>query len=110
MGYQALTFPENSTFLVTGAAGFIGSNLCEAILAKGCKVKALDDLSTGKQENVDMFKDNPNYTFIKGDILYNLDLKALDECMQIYNDVVDPFKITLHIKNNYKGNGDNPIK
>lgn len=51
-----------------------------------------------------------NSTFIKGDILYNLDLKALDECMQIYNDVVDPFKITLHIKNNYKGNGDNPIK
>ena len=76
MGYQALTFPENSTFLVTGAAGFIGSNLCEAILAKGCKVKALDDLSTGKQENVDMFKDNPNYTFIKGDI------KDLDTCMK----------------------------
>ena len=76
MGYQALTFPENSTFLVTGAAGFIGSNLCEAILAKGCKVKALDDLSTGKQENVDMFKDNPNYTFIKGDI------QDLDTCMK----------------------------
>lgn len=76
MGYQALTFPENSTFLVTGAAGFIGSNLCEAILAKGCKVKALDDLSTGKQENVDLFKDNPNYTFIKGDI------QDLDTCMK----------------------------
>ena len=76
MGYQALTFPENSTFLVTGAAGFIGSNLCEAILAKGCKVKALDDLSTGKQANVDLFSDNPNYTFIKGDI------KDLDTCMK----------------------------
>lgn len=76
MGYKELTFPENTTFLVTGAAGFIGSNLCEAILAKGCKVKALDDLSTGKQENVDLFKDNPNYTFIKGDI------KDLDTCMK----------------------------
>ncbi|MGN0561792.1 MAG: SDR family oxidoreductase [Candidatus Fimenecus sp.] len=76
MGYKALQFPENTTFLVTGAAGFIGSNLCEAILEKGCKVKALDDLSTGKQANVDMFKDNPNYTFIKGDI------KDLDTCME----------------------------
>lgn len=76
MGYKELIFPENTTFLVTGAAGFIGSNLCEAILEKGCKVKALDDLSTGKQENVDMFKDNSNYTFIKGDI------KDLDICME----------------------------
>ena len=76
MGYKHLKFPENSVFLVTGAAGFIGSNLCEAILNMGYKVKALDDLSTGKQENVDMFLDNPNYTFIKGDI------KDLDTCMK----------------------------
>ena len=68
MGYQEIQFPKNTTFLVTGAAGFIGSNLCEALLNKGCKVKALDDLSTGKQENIDLFLDNPNYTFIKGDI------------------------------------------
>lgn len=75
MGYQDLHFSADSTFLVTGAAGFIGSNLCEAILAKGCKVKALDDLSTGKQENIDLLMDDPNYTFIKGDI------KDLDTCM-----------------------------
>ncbi len=68
MGYRELEFPKDTTFLVTGAAGFIGSNLCEAILEKGCKVKALDDLSTGKQANVDLFADNPDYTFIKGDI------------------------------------------
>ncbi len=68
MGYKDLHFPESTTFLVTGAAGFIGSNLCEAILAKGCNVRALDDLSTGKQANVDLFADNPKYTFIKGDI------------------------------------------
>ena len=59
MGYKNLCFPENSVFLVTVAAGFIGSNLCEAILNMGYKVKALDDLSTGKQKNVDMFLDNP---------------------------------------------------
>ncbi len=76
MGYQEIQFPKNTTFLVTGAAGFIGSNLCEALLNKGCKVKALDDLSTGKQENIDLFSDNPNYTFIKGDI------KDLDICLK----------------------------
>ena len=68
MGYQNVKFSENSVFLVTGGAGFIGSNLCEAILKLGYKVRCLDDLSTGKQENVDLFIENPNYEFIKGDI------------------------------------------
>lgn len=76
MYHKEIRFPENSLFLVTGAAGFIGSNLCEAILNMGYKVRALDDLSTGKQANVDMFLDHPNYTFIKGDI------KDFDTCMK----------------------------
>ena len=76
MGYENIKFPDGSLFLVTGAAGFIGSNLCEAILKLGYKVRGLDDLSTGKQKNVDMFMDNDNYEFIKGDI------KDLDTCMK----------------------------
>ncbi len=76
MGYSHLKFPEDSLFLVTGGAGFIGSNLCEAILSMGYRVRCLDDLSTGKQANVDMFSGNPNYEFVKGDI------KDLDTCMK----------------------------
>ncbi len=76
MGYQDIRFPENSLFLVTGGAGFIGSNLCEAILNLGYRVRCLDDLSTGKQENVDPFLSNPNYEFIRGDI------KDFDICMK----------------------------
>lgn len=68
MGYEHLKFSDESVFLVTGGAGFIGSNLCEAILNLGYKVVCFDDLSTGFQKNVDIFADNLNYTFIKGDI------------------------------------------
>ena len=63
-------------FLVTGGAGFIGSNLCEAILNLGYKVRCLDDLSTGKQANVDLFINHPKYEFVKGDI------KDFDTCMK----------------------------
>jgi len=74
MGYKELKFNKETKFLVTGGAGFIGSNLCEAILKMGYQVRCLDNLSTGKKENVEMFEDNPNYEFIKGDI------RDLDTC------------------------------
>lgn len=76
MGYKHLRFPEGSLFLVTGGAGFIGSNLCEAILNMGYRVRCLDDLSTGKEKNVELFAENPDYEFIKGDI------KDADTCMR----------------------------
>jgi UDP-N-acetylglucosamine 4-epimerase len=76
MGYANIEFDKNSVFLVAGGAGFIGSNLCEVLLEKGYKVRCIDNLSTGKQSNVDMFLNNTNYTFIKADI------RSLDACMK----------------------------
>jgi UDP-N-acetylglucosamine 4-epimerase len=79
MRYEDIKFPEGTTFLVTGSAGFIGSNLVEAILNLNYKVRGLDNFSTGKRENVKEFIDNPNYEFVEGDIT-NLDtcLKACE--------------------------------
>lgn len=76
MGYQDVVFPDGSVFLVTGGAGFIGSNLCEALLDKGYEVRCLDNLSTGRKSNLDSFIDNPKFTFIEEDIC------DLDACMR----------------------------
>ncbi|MBR1735757.1 MAG: SDR family oxidoreductase [Firmicutes bacterium] len=76
MSYSEINFNKNTLFLVTGGAGFIGSNLCEAILLKGCRVRCLDDLSTGKMQNLETFRDNSNFEFIKGDI------KDINTCMK----------------------------
>lgn len=73
MGYKELVFDKESVFLVTGGAGFIGSNLCEALLNMGYTVRCLDDLSTGKYENIEPFTANERFTFLRGDIR-NLDM------------------------------------
>ena len=56
------------TILITGGAGFIGSNLCEHFLAKKYKVVCLDNFATGHQKNIVPFINNPNFTLIEGDI------------------------------------------
>ncbi len=56
------------TILVTGGAGFIGSNLCEYWLGNDYKVVCLDNFSTGKKKNLESFQNNPNFKLIDADI------------------------------------------
>ncbi len=76
MGYRELVFDKDSIFLVTGGAGFIGSNICEALIEMGYTVRCLDNLSTGKYENIEPLTSHEKFTFIKGDI------RDLDTCME----------------------------
>jgi UDP-N-acetylglucosamine 4-epimerase len=68
MSLSDITFPTNTTFLVTGGAGFIGSNICDCILNMGYKVRVLDNFATGKRENIKDMLQNPNFQLIEGDI------------------------------------------
>tara|TARA_B100001059_G_C17829753_1_gene583816 strand:+ start:2147 stop:3166 length:1020 start_codon:yes stop_codon:yes gene_type:complete len=72
---------NNSKILVTGGAGFIGSNLCETLLDKGNKVVCLDNFSTGKRDNIENFKDDNNFTLIEGDI------RNIEDCLKATKDV-----------------------
>lgn len=76
MSYKDLKFDADSVFLITGGAGFIGSNLCEALLDMGYRVRCLDNLSTGKYENIEPFTKLDQFTFIKGDI------RELNTCLE----------------------------
>src|SRR5690554_1649987 len=59
---------KDKSILVTGGAGFIGSNLCELLLTLNAKVTCLDNFATGHRKNVEPFLDNPNFSLIEGDI------------------------------------------
>lgn len=72
---------HNSNILVTGGAGFIGSNLCERLLLQGNNVVCLDNFSTGKRENIASFLSNPQFSLIEGDI------RSLETCKRAVRNV-----------------------
>jgi UDP-N-acetylglucosamine 4-epimerase len=72
---------SNKTILVTGGAGFIGSNLCEALLEKGNKVVCLDNFATGKRENLEQLLKDTNFILIEGDI------RKLEDCLKATKNV-----------------------
>ena len=71
----------NKKILVTGGAGFIGSNLCEELLRLGNEVVCFDNFATGKKDNIIEFLENPNFAFIKGDI------RKLEDCLKATKDM-----------------------
>ena len=74
MAVNIIKLKSDYRVLVTGGAGFIGSNLCEALLANGNTVVCLDNFAAGKRENKAPFLDHPGFTLIVGDI------RNLDHC------------------------------
>ena len=72
---------HNKKILVTGGAGFIGSNLCEAIIEKGSQVVCLDNFSTGKRTNLEKILNNANFALIEGDI------RNLKDCLKATKNV-----------------------
>ncbi len=72
--------------LITGGAGFIGSHLGEALLQAGHKVTILDDLSTGRYENIACLEKQPGFRFIKDTVLHTEVVETLvRECDQIFH-------------------------
>ena len=77
---------ENTTILITGGAGFIGSNLCEYFISKNYKVVCLDNFATGHRHNLAAIADHKNFTLIEGDI------RNLEDCRK----AVDGASYVLH--------------
>ena len=72
---------KDRKILVTGGAGFIGSNLCERLLNEGQKVVCLDNFSTGHRKNIESFLSNKNFTLIEGDI------RSVNDCITAVKNV-----------------------
>lgn len=72
---------KDSRVLVTGGAGFIGSNLVESFLDSGNTVVCLDNFSTGKRENLKSFSNNSRFTLIEGDI------RNYDDCLKAVKNI-----------------------
>lgn len=79
MGHSHLKFSKEARFLVTGGAGFIGSNLCGALIDMGYPVRCLDNFSTGNRENIAHLLKNPCFELMEGDIRdFDMCLKACE--------------------------------
>jgi UDP-N-acetylglucosamine/UDP-N-acetylgalactosamine 4-epimerase len=78
---ESVNILKDKSVLVTGGAGFIGSNLVEALLNIGARVTVFDNLSTGKKSNIEEFFGNENFRFIEGDI------QIYEECLNALNGI-----------------------
>lgn len=85
-GQSTQPAPRSQRVLITGGAGFIGSHLCEALLARGHTVTIIDDLSTGRFENIAHLADHPRFNFAIDSITNEVVLDRLaSECGTIFH-------------------------
>ena len=101
---------KSKSYLITGGAGFIGSHLCEALLKENHTVFAIDNLSTGKIDNIKHILDNQNFQFIRGDVLNTSVMDRLASQSEIIIHLAADVGVRLIIKhpvhtieNNIKG-------
>lgn len=66
--FNQIVFPKDTMFLITGGAGFIGSNLAQAVIEKGYRARVLDNFSTGKVENIKEIIEKDTFELVTGDI------------------------------------------
>jgi dTDP-glucose 4,6-dehydratase len=64
------------SIVVTGGAGFIGSHLCDALLARGHEVVAVDNLSTGREQNIAALETDDRFTFVRADVVDDLPIEG----------------------------------
>ena len=84
--------------LITGGAGFIGSHLAEALLARGHSVAALDDLSTGRLENIAQLSENPNFQFINESVTNETVMDRLASTSQVIFHLAAAVGVDLIVK------------
>jgi len=82
-----MSVPAPSPVLVTGGAGFIGSHVCDALAARGVPVRCMDNLATGKRENVAHLEGTPGFEWLGGDV------RSLDDCRH----AVEGVEVVLHL-------------
>lgn len=76
---------EKMKAIVTGGAGFIGSHMIELLLSEGYSVAAIDDMSNGQQDNIDIFKGNPNYEFHRIDLSREFDDTIFKDAAYVFH-------------------------
>lgn len=76
--------------LVTGGAGFIGSNLVSALVSENEEVHVLDNLSSGRLESLERFKKNPKFFFHRMDLLHKESLTVPSDCKTVYHLAANP--------------------
>lgn len=82
--------------VITGGAGFVGSHLCDAFLARGDSVTAVDNLLTGKRENIQHLDAHPDFTFLEQDVIEGIHVEGAVDAILHFASPASPKDYLLH--------------